>query len=65
MKLGSWLVMLTALIMFLSLLGLPAGLDGILDIIGIDINQDTSQITSVDIEGSSFWSELFMEHQVF
>jgi len=59
MKLGSWLMMLTALIMFLSLLGLPAGLDGILDIIGIDINQDTSQITSVDIEGSSFWSELF------
>ena len=59
MKLGSWLVMLTALIMFLSLLGLPAGLDGILDTVGININQTTSEIESVDMEGSSFWSELF------
>lgn len=59
MKLGGWLVMLTAMIMFLSLMGLPAGLDGILDAVGIDINPDTSQIEGIDMESSTFWSELF------
>ena len=59
MKLGGWLMMLTGLIIFLSLLGLPAGLDGILDTIGVDINQDTSQITSADMESSGFWGKLF------
>ena len=59
MKLGGWLVMLTALIMFLSLLGLPAGLDGILGTVGINVNETTSELESADIESSNFWKELF------
>ena len=59
MKLGGWLVMLTAMIMFLSLLGLPAGLDGILGTVGISLNETTFELESADIESSNFWKELF------
>ncbi len=59
MKLGGWLVMLTALIMFLSLLGLPAGLDGILGTVGISVNETTSELESADIENSGFWGRIF------
>ncbi len=59
MKLQGWLIMLTGMVMFLSLLGLPIGFDQILNSIGVNINSDTAQISSVDIEDSSFWSKIF------
>jgi len=59
MKLGGWLVMLTAMIIFLSLLGLPTGLNSTLEQVGININQDTAQIESADIESSSLWERIF------
>jgi len=59
MKLGAWLVMLTAMIMFLSLLGLPTGLNSTLEKVGININPDTAQIESADIESSTLWDRVF------
>ena len=59
MKLGGWVVMLSAMVLFLTLLGLPTGLNSILDSIGISINPTTSEIISADIETSSFWDAIF------
>ena len=59
MKLQGWLIMLTAMIMFLSILGLPVGLDPVLDGLGINIDQDTGEVKSADIESSSLWAKIF------
>ena len=59
MKLGGWLVMLTAMIMFLSLLGLPTGLNSTLEKVGINIDSDTAQLESADIESSTLWNKIF------
>lgn len=59
MKLGGWIVMLTTMIMFLSLLGLPTGLTPILEKVGINIDSDTAQIESADIESSTLWNRIF------
>ena len=50
MRLQGWLIMLTAIIMFLSLLGLPVGLDPILEAVGINIDSSNAQLVSADIE---------------
>jgi len=59
MRLGGWMVMLTGLVLFLTLVGLPTGLTSILNSLGITINPVTAEITAIDIESSSFWSEIF------
>ena len=59
MKLGGWLVMLTAMIMFLTFMGLPTGLNPILETLGININQETATLETIDIEGSGFWAQIF------
>ncbi len=59
MRLQGWLIMLTAMIMFLSLLGLPVGLDPILKGVGVNITSSNAQLVSADIESSSFWAKLF------
>ncbi len=64
MKLQGWIIMLTAMVMFLSLLGLPIGFDSILNAIGADIDSDTTQVNSIDIENSSFWSKIFGDNGI-
>jgi len=61
MKLGGWLVMLTAMVMFFTFIGigLPTGLNSILEKVGIDINQTSLELVSADIESSTFWDEIF------
>jgi len=60
MKLGGWIMMLTVMILFLSLMGLTIpGLNPISQSMGITINESSSQITSVDVESSSLWNKLF------
>ncbi len=59
MRLQGWLIMLTAMIMFLSLLGLPVGLDPILEAVGVNIDSSNAQLVSADIESSNFWAKLF------
>lgn len=59
MKLGGWVIMLTVMILFLSLMGLQIPiLDNILNALGIDINLGTSEIVSADIENSSLWNSI-------
>ena len=53
MKLGSWLMMLVAMIMFLSFIGLPTGLTPILTKVGIYINPTTAQLTDINLQGAS------------
>lgn len=59
MKLGAWLMMLTAMIMFLTFMGLPTGLNSTLDSLGITIDDGTAQLQSADVESASFWNRLF------
>lgn len=59
MKLGGWMVMLSAMILFLTLLGLPTGLNSILTSIGITISPASTEIITADIEQSSLWDNLF------
>ena len=59
MRLGGWVVTLSAMIMFLTLMGLPTGLDSIMTSIGVTTNSTTSEIVSVDVEQSTIWSKIF------
>jgi len=59
MKLGGWVVMLSAMVLFLTLMGLPTGLDSIMTSIGVTTNSTTSEIVSVDVEQSSIWDSIF------
>ena len=62
MKLGGWLVMLTVMTLFLSLIGLSIPLlNPINEAIGIQINETSSEVISADLESSGFWSRLFGE----
>lgn len=57
MKLGGWLVMITAFIVFLSLLGIQTGLTSILTDVGIIADPQAQQFTA-DFENSSFWNNI-------
>lgn len=60
MKLGAWLVMLTVMILFLSMIGLNiAGLNPIREAVGVQINETTGEVINADIENSSFFGKLF------
>ncbi len=59
MKLQGWLITLTGMIMFLSLLGLPTGLTPILDGLGIVIDPVTAELQTADLENSNLWSKIF------
>jgi len=59
MKLGGWVVMLSAMVMFLTLMGLPTGLNSIMTSMGVTTNSTTSEIVSVDVEQSSIWDKIF------
>jgi len=52
-------MMLTGMIMFLSLLGLPTGLTPVLDGLGVTLNSTTSTVMTADLESSSLWSKIF------
>lgn len=54
MKLGAWMVMLTTMLIFLTLLGIETGLNYVLETIGIDISNSTLQ--GADVISSSFWT---------
>lgn len=57
MKLGGWIVMITCMVLFLSLIGIDTGLSSILDSLGIGIGTDS---TTADLENSSFWVYLLV-----
>ena len=59
MKLGGWVVMLTALILFLTFTGVTTSLTKPLTTMGILIDEDTSELQSGDLENSPFWAKFF------
>lgn len=59
MRLGGWIVLLTAMILFLTVVGVDTQLTGPLGVMGIVVSSETSEITDADIENSTFWSKLF------
>lgn len=61
MKLGGWLVMLSAMVIFLTIMGIPTGLTSIFNFMGLNISPITSSITSLDTESSTFWDYLFKD----
>ena len=59
MKLGGWLIMLTGMMLFLTLMGFPTAFTSTLETLGININPETAQFTDIDIEGGGFFQKLF------
>lgn len=60
MKLGGWVVMLTAMMIFLAFVGLGStAMTDTLQTFGLNISSSTAQLQSMDVESSSFWSYLF------
>lgn len=57
MKLGGWIVLITVMITFLSLIGFSTSFSPILNSLGIVINDGI--VSSVDLESSSFFDYLF------
>jgi len=64
MKLGGWMVMLTAMMMFLTFMGVPTSFTPTLDILNIDINSSTSELQEADIEGSTLFKSLFIDEAI-
>ena len=60
MRLGEWMVMLSVMIMFLSFIGVPTGLNPTISTLGINISSN-STMTNADVESSGFWGYLFGE----
>lgn len=58
MRLGGWVMMLSAMIIFLTLIGMETGLTTTLDSLGISINQTSGEFVA-DIESSSIWDAIF------
>lgn len=58
MKLGGWLIMLTALIMIVAVMGMNTGLNSTLAKLGVNVTS-TGTVVSADVESSTFWDKLF------
>ena len=56
--------MLTAMMMFLTFMGVPTSFTPTLDILNIDINSSTSELQEADIEGSTLFKSLFIDEAI-
>jgi len=59
MKLGEFCVMIIVMIVFLQFLGLPTGLSVIPESYGININEDSGQLTNADVGNSYYYLKIF------
>ena len=55
MKLGIKITMLLTMMIFMEFVGVPTGLGQTLGYFGIEVNQETHELITADIESSSFW----------
>lgn len=62
MKLGSWVVMLLVMMMFLEFTGIPTGISAGLADFGISINTNTDTLLTTNLGNSPFWQKLFLEN---
>lgn len=59
MKIGEFCVVIIVMVIFLEFVGLPTGLSAITNSYGVNINNETAQLISADIENSTSYSYLF------
>jgi len=59
MKLGGWMMMLVAMMIFLSLIGIPTGLTEVLSKVGINLDIENETINA-DIGNSSWWTVIMV-----
>jgi len=60
MKLGGWVVMLVAMVLFLTLVGIPTTLNNVLEGVGMNITATGGTPTVVgDVESSDIWDWIF------
>ena len=59
MRLGDWVVMILAMIIFLEFVGIPTGASAVLENFGITINPTTSELTNSDMANSTFFGWVF------
>ena len=59
MKLGQWVVIILTMIVVLEFMGIATGINSTLKVFGININEDTHQLDTLDVESSNFWAKLF------
>jgi len=58
------MVMILVMIIFLSFMGMPTGLNPIASSVGVNINATTGQLEDADVSSSNFWTILFSESAV-
>lgn len=59
MNLGGWMVTITSLILFLTIMGIPTSMTSTFSFFGLSTDSDTGVIIPSDIKETSFWDELF------
>lgn len=59
MKVWNYVVIFTAMILFLEFLGIPTGLSGTLSYFGININPTTHELITADLTSSNVYDYLF------
>lgn len=59
MKVWNYLIIFLAMMLFLEFIGIHTTLNGMLNIVGVDISPIDSSVNSADIKQSDFWSNLF------
>jgi hypothetical protein len=59
MKLGSYIIMIITMMVFLEFLGISTGISTTLEHFGITINEHTHELMSADLQNSGFFSYLF------
>jgi predicted outer membrane lipoprotein len=59
MKLGSYIILILSMVMFLEFVGVPTGASVIFSTFGIEINPITLELISADVESSNFFSWIF------
>jgi len=60
MKLGGWVMMLTTMVLFMTLVGVSTSFTIILNLLGVtQVEGASGVVLSGDVEGSSLWNNLF------
>ncbi len=59
MKVWNYVIMFISMMVFLEFVGLPTGLSGTLNYFGIQMNSETSQLITADLESSQLYDFIF------
>lgn len=59
MKTWSYIVIMITMIIFMQFTGIDTGSKSTLALVNVSINNETGQLTSYDVQQSSFWQNIF------